>query len=158
MRRIGWLPDIKWRLMSSSGSRRRTSDLSRQASDLGLQISCLGARTGASPSLCFPGAETELVLLHVYPAAPERDAFLFQPQTLFDGRISTQFDLAISAYNPLPRQAIGTTQGRYDLAGGPRRTSRVRDCSVSGYFSARDLPNGSNDSLPQARIRLGFLH
>ena len=76
--------------MSSSSSRRRTSELSRQASDLGPQISCLGVQTGAALSFCFPGAEVEFVLFHVYPAASERHAFLFQAQPFFEIQDSVQ--------------------------------------------------------------------
>jgi len=47
---------------------------------------------------------------HVHAASSEAHTFSFQAQTLFDGRVPTELDLAARAEHALPGQTDGASQ------------------------------------------------
>jgi len=52
--------------------------------------------------------KTEFVRFHIHPPSAEAHTFTFQPQPLFNGRISAQLNLAARAQNAMPGQSERT--------------------------------------------------
>jgi hypothetical protein len=97
--------------------------------------------------------ELELVGLHIHPPTPEAHTFRFQPQPLFDGVISAQFDLAACSEDALPRQAKRPVQHSRDLARATRNSGRTRDGAVGRDFPLGDFLDSRTDTGLRRRLR-----
>lgn len=77
--------------------------------------------------------------IHFPPAKPH--AFSFQPQPLFNGRISSQLDGAASSQDPLPLQAKSTAQHPGYHPCRSRKPRYLRHSTVCRNLPARNRPD-----------------
>lgn len=95
----------------------------------------------------FCAWKLELVLGHIHATSAKNDAFGFQAQPLFDGRISTQLDFPAGAEDTMPGQPPRGMQRPDYLA---RRAGIARgacDGAVGGYFPPRDFSDSGKDAF-----------
>src|SRR5437867_1809645 len=87
----------------------------------------------------------ELMRLHVHAPPTKSNAFSFETQALFDGRVAAQFDLSTRAQHPVPGETYGSAQDSRHLARPAGQTCCARDRTVGRDFPARDsLNRGAN--------------
>src|SRR5438034_8405927 len=88
----------------------------------------------------------EFVRLHIDSPAAEAYTFAFQPQPLFDGRISAQLNLAACAQNAMPGQSERTMENSDNLPRCPGISCPAGDSAVSRDFSSRNPTNCGDDA------------
>ncbi len=90
----------------------------------------------------------ELMRLHVHAPSTKSNAFSFEAQALFDGRVAAQFDLSTRAKHPVPGETYGSAQDSRHLARPAGRTCCARNGTVGRDFPARDsLNRGANSAF-----------
>jgi|SRR5712692_2466319 len=89
---------------------------------------------------------------HVHSPSAEGHALSFQAQPLFDGGISTQFDVAPRSHHALPGQPERPVQGPGNLPRGPGISRGAGDSAVSGNLPAGNGSDGGQNSLAHSGI------
>ena len=84
----------------------------------------------------------ELMQMHLNAAAAKRDAFVLEPQPLFQPGSATQFDVAAGADYPVPGNgAVRRVQSPGDLTGVTWITGSTRYFAVGRNFAPGDFPD-----------------